>query len=114
MRFDYRADSLDNAASWSRRDFAFFNGTNLFPYPEGRGFNFPATVTVKTQPGWLIATGMQAVPRPGSYREANYHDLVDKPFFVGRFDLDSTQVDGKWQPAGHLSRRARWRGRPGR
>src|SRR5918994_5435765 len=29
VRFDYRAETLDNAASWSRPDFAFFNGTNL-------------------------------------------------------------------------------------
>jgi predicted metalloprotease with PDZ domain len=112
VRFDYRADSLDNAASWSRPDFAFFNGTNLLPYPEGRGFNFPATVTVKTQPGWLVATGMQPAPTSGSYREGNYHDLVDKPFFVGRMDLDSMQVDGKWNrlatyPAGAMAGPAR-------
>jgi len=112
VRFDYRADTLDNAMAWSRPDFAFFNGTNLFPYPEGRGFNFPATVTVNTQPGWLIATGMQSAPIPGSYLEGNYHDLVDKPFFVGRMDLDSTQVDGKWNrlatyPAGAMTGPAR-------
>jgi predicted metalloprotease with PDZ domain len=112
VRFDYRAETLDNAAAWSRRDFAFFNGTNLFPYPEGRGFDFPATVTVKTQPGWLIATGMQSAPAPGSYREGNYHDLVDKPFFVGRMDVDSMQVDGKWNrlatyPAGAMTGPAR-------
>ncbi|HUQ14619.1 MAG TPA: PDZ domain-containing protein [Gemmatimonadales bacterium] len=107
VRFDYRAETLDNAGSWSRPDFAFFNGTNLFPYPEGRGFDFPATVTVKTQPGWLVATGMEPAPAAGAYREANYHDLVDQPFFVGRFDLDSTEVDGKWHrlatyPAGAM------------
>ena len=112
VRFDYRADTLDNAMAWSRPDFAFFNGTNLFPYAEGRGFNFPATVTVNTQPGWLIATGMQSAPTPGSYLEGNYHDLVDKPFFVGRMDLDSTQVDGKWNrlatyPAGAMTGPAR-------
>jgi predicted metalloprotease with PDZ domain len=111
-RFDYRAETLDNAAAWSRRDFAFFNGTNLFPYPEGRGFDFPATVTVKTQPGWLIATGMQSASAPGSYREGNYHDLIDKPFFVGRMDVDSMQVGGKWNrlatyPAGAMTGPAR-------
>ena len=108
VRFDYRAETLDNAAAWSRPDFAFFNGTNLFPYPEGRGFDFPATVTLKTQPGWLVATGMQSAPAPGSYREGNYHDLIDMPFFVGRMDVDSMQVDGKWHrlatyPAGAMS-----------
>ena len=112
VRFDYRADTLDNAMAWSRPDFVFFNGTNLLPYPEGRGFNFAAGVTVRTQPGWLVATGMQPGGTPGSYREANYHDLVDQPFFVGRFDLDSMQVDGKWNrlatyPAGAMAGPAR-------
>src|SRR5712671_4708703 len=36
VRFDYQADSLDNAFTWSRPDFLLFNGTNLFLYPEGR------------------------------------------------------------------------------
>ncbi len=112
VRFDYRAETLDNAAAWSRRDFAFFNGTNLFPYPEGRGFAFPATVMVRTQPGWLVATGMQPAPAAGSYREGNYHDLIDMPFFVGRMDVDSMQVDGKWNrlatyPAGTMTGPAR-------
>ncbi|MBA3317258.1 MAG: M61 family metallopeptidase [Gemmatimonadales bacterium] len=110
--FDYRADSLDNALAWSRPDFGFFNGTNVFLYPEGRELSFPATVTVKTQPGWLVATGMQSGAAPGTYREGNYHDLVDQPFFVGRFDLDSMQVDGKWTrlatyPAGAMAGPAR-------
>ena len=92
--------------AWAQPDFALFNGTNLLPYPEGRGLDFPATVTIKTEPAWLVATGMQAVPQqPGRYREANYHDLVDMPFFVGRIDYDSTQVAGALDPARHLSRR---------
>lgn len=113
VRFDYLADTLDNAMAWSRPDFALFNGTNVLPYPEGRGTSFPATVTVKTEPGWLVATGMQAAPgQPGSYREGNYHDLVDKPFFVGRMDYDSTRVAGVWTrlatyPAGSLTGPAR-------
>jgi predicted metalloprotease with PDZ domain len=115
VRFDYLADTLDNAMAWSRPDFVLFNGTNLLPYPEGRGLNFAATVTVKTEPGWLVATGMQSVPQQaGSYREGNYHDLVDKPFFIGRMDYDSTQVDGRWTrlatyPAGMLAGAARAR-----
>jgi predicted metalloprotease with PDZ domain len=113
VRFDYLADTLDNAMAWARPDFALFNGTNVLPYPEGRGTDFPATVTVRTQPGWLVATGMQTVPQqPGTYREGNYHDLVDKPFFVGRMDYDSTRVAGTWTrlatyPAGSLTGEAR-------
>ena len=112
VRYDYLADTLDNAKSWSRPDFVLFNGTNLLPYPEGSDFNFPATVTVKTQPGWLVATGMKRGPAPGSYQEGNYHDLVDKPFFVGRMDVDSVQVENRWHrlatyPAGTFTGPAR-------
>jgi predicted metalloprotease with PDZ domain len=111
VRFDYLADSLDNAHSWSRPDFLLFNGTNLFLYPEGRGFGFPAAVTVSTEAGWKIATGMtQTGPR--RFSASNYHDLVDMPFFVGAFDLDSAQISGTWvrfatYPAGSVTGGAR-------
>lgn len=106
--FDYRADSLDNAMSWSTPDFAFFNGTNLFLYPEGRDAQFDATVTVHTEPGWRIATGMTPGTGANTFTSANYHDLVDMPFFVGRFDADSTMIVGKpfrfvSYPAGSVS-----------
>ena len=112
VSFDYVGDSLDNAMTWSRPDFAFFNGTNLLFYPEGRGFDFPATVTIKTDAGWQVATGMSPGKAPGSYTAANYHDLVDMPFFVGRLDYDSLPVGGRWNrlatyPAGALSGAAR-------
>ncbi|HEV7590538.1 MAG TPA: PDZ domain-containing protein [Longimicrobium sp.] len=112
VSFEYLADSLDNAMAWARPDFAFFNGTNLFLYPEGRSLAYPATVTVRTDPGWQVATSMRARPGTHVYGETNYHDLVDMPFFVGRFDLDSTQVAGKWHrlatyPAGALRDTAR-------
>ncbi|HET6781688.1 MAG TPA: hypothetical protein VFH67_06305, partial [bacterium] len=107
VRFDYQADSLDNAHSWSRPDFLFFNGTNLFLYPEGRGFDFPAAVTVHTEPGWKIATGMTSTGMR-RFVASNYHDLVDMPFFVGQFDLDSAQISGTWvrlatYPSGSVS-----------
>jgi predicted metalloprotease with PDZ domain len=107
VRFGYRADQLDNAMAWARRDFVMFNGTNVFPYAEGRPLEFAATVTVRTEPEWKVATGMRAAGQPLTFREANYHDLVDMPFFVGRFDYDSMAVDGKTHrlgsyPAGML------------
>jgi predicted metalloprotease with PDZ domain len=112
VRFEYLADTLDNAIAWARPDFGFFNGTNVFFYPEGRGFEFPAVVTIRTEPDWKVATGMKPAGEPRSYTEANYHDLVDMPFFVGRFDLDSTVVAGRTTrlatyPAGALSGAAR-------
>ena len=111
VRFDYVADTLDNAMAWARPDFVLFNGTNLLLYPEGTGFDFPARVTVKTQPDWLVATAMNP-SGPRTFAERNYHDLVDMPFFVGRLDYDSMQVAGRWTrlatyPAGALKGSAR-------
>jgi predicted metalloprotease with PDZ domain len=106
VAFDYLADTIDRAVAWTRPNFGFFNGTNVFMYPVGRGFSWPAEVIIHTEPSWRIATGMTELPRrriggmhhdydyeyPFSAR--NYHDLVDMPFFVGQFDLDSVAVPG--------------------
>ncbi|MEO8636932.1 MAG: PDZ domain-containing protein [Gemmatimonadales bacterium] len=109
--FDYLADSFDNAMGWSRDNFAFFNGTNVLLYPEGRGFSFPATVRITTEPDWRVATGMHPTAG-GGYTEKNYHDLVDMPFLVGAFDYDSAMVGSlnvrlATYPAGVLSGTAR-------
>ena len=97
VRFDYVADTLDNAMSWTRPDFALFNGTNLFLYPEGRPLDFPARVVVRTEAGWRVATGMPRAAGVGhTFAAPTFHDLVDMPFFVGRFDVDSSQIAGRW------------------
>ncbi|HWZ57454.1 MAG TPA: hypothetical protein VNW46_00660 [Gemmatimonadaceae bacterium] len=96
VSFSYVADTIDRAVAWTRADFAFFNGTNLFLYPAGRGFEWPATVTVHTSPAWRIATGLPASATPHTYHAATYHELVDHPVFVGHFDVDSTAVGTHW------------------
>ena len=111
VAFTVLADTLDNAMDWSHRDFALVNGTNVFLYPEGSNFSFPSRVEVHTQPGWRVVTGLEPDSGAGSsprYRAGNYHDLVDSPFFIGRFDLDSARIDGAWHrlatyPAGGLT-----------
>ncbi len=95
VQFDYLADSLDNAMSWTRPDFALFNGTNLFLYPEGRSLEFPATVSVRTEPEFRVATSMTPAGAPRQYRAATYHELVDMPMVLGTFDLDSSVISGK-------------------
>jgi predicted metalloprotease with PDZ domain len=92
LSFAYSADSMDNAMSYATREFSFFNGTNLFPYPEGRPTDFTATVTVNTEGDWNIATGMTPGSAPRSYTAGNYHDLVDMPFFVGPLEVDSARI----------------------
>ena len=96
VSFEYQADAVDRAVAWTAPNFAFFNGTNLFLYPVGRGFDWPAQVFVRTQPDWKVATGMDPAGSANTFRASNYHDLVDMPFYVGRFALDSTLIAGKW------------------
>jgi len=109
VSFDYLADTLDNAMAWARSDFVMFNGTNLFLYPEGRSFDFPSTVTIRTNPAWRVVTGMTPASTPSTYTASTYHELVDMPFFVGRFDLDSVRAPNGWlrfaaYPSGSMPR----------
>jgi predicted metalloprotease with PDZ domain len=96
VSFEYLADTIDRAVAWTRPDFSFFNGTNLFMYPVGRGFDWGATVTIHTEPSWKVVTGMHPEQAPRTFSEKNYHDLVDMPFLVGRFAIDSTHVANRW------------------
>jgi predicted metalloprotease with PDZ domain len=96
VSFDYRADTLDNAMAWARPDFLLFNGTNLFLYPEGRGFDFPALVRIIADSSWRVVTGMAAGTGVNTFSAANYHDLVDMPFFVGKVGLDSARAGDGW------------------
>jgi len=123
ITFSYVGNTLDNAMTWMRPDFAFFNGTNVFHYPEGQPLDFASTVTVRTSPSWRVATGMpRATEASGagtasaagtaSFTAPNYHDLVDYPVFVGRIDVDSVRVGERWArlatyPAGALTGTAR-------
>ena len=94
VRFDVRADTLENASAWTQKDFAFFNGTSVFMYPEGAALDFPSTVAVNVPAGWSIATGMTGSATTRTFSSSSYHELVDHPFFVGKFDLDSADVSG--------------------
>jgi predicted metalloprotease with PDZ domain len=96
VTLDYVADTLDNAMAWSTPDFVLFNGTNVFLYAEGQSFDFASQVVVKTDAAWRVATGMRPGAAPRTFTSSNYHDLVDMPFFVGRFDIDSTRVANHW------------------
>jgi predicted metalloprotease with PDZ domain len=92
LRFSFAADSMDNAMAWATRDFAFFNGTNVLPYPDGRSMDFPATVRIETESHWRISTGMAPGPSAGTFTARNYHDLVDMPFFIGPLEVDSARI----------------------
>jgi len=110
VSFRYVADTLDNGIAWSKPDFLLLNGTNVFMYPEGQPLEYASSVLIHTESDWSVATGMARAPMAPSrtYSASNYHDLVDMPFFVGKFDIDSTRVAEKWvrfatYPAGSIS-----------
>ncbi|HET9013713.1 MAG TPA: hypothetical protein VFN38_17940, partial [Gemmatimonadaceae bacterium] len=95
LTFEFLADTLDNAMAWTRPDFALFNGTNLFLYPEVGTAEIPATVVVRTEPDFRVATSMTPAGAARTFRASSYHELVDMPVFVGRFDVDSATISGK-------------------
>jgi predicted metalloprotease with PDZ domain len=96
VTFDFRADTMQTASAWSTPDFLMVNGTNVLLFPQGQSLEFAATVTVHTEPDWMVTTGMHPAGAARTYSEKSYHDLADMPFFIGRFDLDSAQIMGQW------------------
>ncbi len=96
VAFRSNPDSVMLEFSAIGADFAFFNGTNLLPYPEGVDLGgLTCELVVESPNGWRVVTGLTPAAAPGSYRAASYHDLVDAPFLMGRLGLDSVIVDGK-------------------
>ncbi len=90
-------------ASQSR--VGFFNGTNIFIYPEGR-YDLSARVRFDLPAGWRVATELKDGHETGVYLAADYHELVDNPTFLGHFAIDSVMVDNRWirlavYPAGY-------------
>jgi predicted metalloprotease with PDZ domain len=96
VSFRYVADTLDNAMAWAKPDFLLFNGTNVFLYPEGQPLDYAATVTVHTESDWNVTSGMPPAGKARTFTATNYHDLVDMPFFIGHYDLDSARVVNHW------------------
>lgn len=95
LRYRVRTDILDVAGSWSDGDFAFLNGSNVLLFVEGRP-DTPTQLSVRTEADWRVATGMAPDGAPHAFRAVDVHDLLDHPFFIGRFDLDSARVADRW------------------
>jgi predicted metalloprotease with PDZ domain len=94
VAFDFLADTVDLSLARIRGDFGQFLGTNLFLFEEGR-LDHDAEVRFRLPVGWQVTTALPSAPG-GIYRAADYHELADAMTFVGRYNLDSLQVDGKW------------------
>src|SRR6059058_3706981 len=96
VEFDYFADTIDLSMARLTGEFGEFLGTNLFPYEEGQ-LDRPAEVRFALPAGWQVTTALGgAGSGSGPYTAANYHELADAQTFVGKYSLDSLQVDGKW------------------
>jgi predicted metalloprotease with PDZ domain len=94
VQFDFLADTIDLSLARISGDFGQFLGTNLFLFEEGQPGR-PAEIRFRVPAGWQVTTALQSSGN-GVYRAADYHELADAMTFVGRFSLDSLQVDGKW------------------
>jgi predicted metalloprotease with PDZ domain len=94
VQFDFLADTIDLSLARLTNDFGQFLGTNLFLFEEGQ-IARPADVRFRLPAGWQVTTALPSAGN-GVYHAADYHELADAMTFVGRYSLDSLQVDGKW------------------
>ena len=94
VEFDYLADTIDLSLARITGDFGQFLGTNLFLYEEGQ-LQRPGEVRFSLPAGWQVTTALKG-SGSGPYTAPDYHELVDAETFVGKYSLDSLQVDGKW------------------
>ncbi len=91
--FDYLADTIDLSLARITGDFGQFLGANVFLYEE-RQLERPAEVRFNLPAGWQVTTALRGAGN-GPYTAPNYHELADAETFVGKYSLDSLQVDGK-------------------
>ena len=94
VEFDYLADTVDLSLARISGEFGQFLGTNLFLYEEGQ-LQRPAQLKFNLPAGWQVTTAL-AGTGAGPYSASDYHELVDAETFVGKYSLDSVQVDGRW------------------
>jgi predicted metalloprotease with PDZ domain len=94
VEFDYLADSIDLSLGRIVDDFGEVLGTNLFLFEEGQ-LARPAEVRFALPSGWQVTTALRGTGG-GPYRAADYDELADAMTFVGKYALDSVQVDAHW------------------
>jgi predicted metalloprotease with PDZ domain len=91
LRVSYRVYAFDTSvrAAFLDAERGFFNGTSLCLRVEGREAE-PHRLELQRLPaGWEVATAMRALQVDaagrGAYLAADYDELVDHPFELGRF-----------------------------
>lgn len=74
-------------------EWAVFTGTQTFLQPIGYA-DAGSSLRLRLPADWKVATPLEHVDG-GLFRAANYHELVDTPFFLGSFDRKDFTIDGK-------------------
>jgi predicted metalloprotease with PDZ domain len=103
LAYEVYAWDLSVRAAHLDESHGFFNGTSVFLLPIGLEHE-PCTVDILPPAGarhtdWKVATGLAAVRGTqrfgfGTYRAADYDELIDCPVEMGRFELARFDVHG--------------------
>ncbi|MEJ5998992.1 PDZ domain-containing protein [Paucibacter sp. AS307] len=83
----YQVYAFDTSvrAAFLDTERGFFNGTSLCLRVHGREHEAHGIELAGLLPGWQVATGMRAGRGKASYEAADYDELVDHPFELGKF-----------------------------
>ncbi len=97
LELSWRVHALDPSVrgAWLDGERAFFNGSSLFLAAEGRTEG-PQRLSLGRLPaGWDVATAMPRRAAAGqAYEAADYAELIDHPFELGRFWCGAFDVAG--------------------
>jgi predicted metalloprotease with PDZ domain len=97
FRVAYRVFAFEASVRTSFLDTShgYWNGTSLFFYVDGE-LDRPCRVEVVPPPraGWRVATALPAAGGARRFAAADYDELVDAPFEVGRHELHAFSVGG--------------------
>ena len=92
--YDYEATVLALNQAKIAKDFAFFQGIELFLQAEGHREE-PSTVHFQVPAGWKLISALKETSDPMVYTADNYDVLVDAPIEMGNFDVTRFEVEGK-------------------
>lgn len=94
VRYEVHAFDTSVRAAFLDAERGFFNGTSLCLRVHGRE-DEPHTLRIGTLPrGWQVATAMTEGPGRRTWVAADYDELVDHPFELGRFWRTAFRVAG--------------------
>jgi len=96
LELSYRVYAFDRSvrAAFLDADRGYFNGSSLFLRAEGREAQ-PHVLTLGRLPaGWQVATAMSPGTGRRQWQSADYAELIDHPFEMGRFWRGQFQAGG--------------------